>query len=184
MNTRVGTKVFVFVFSWKFSRKLNFRFREIFVKKIRNFRESFRETFRENSEMKRHYNIYEVKFFFLLFTSKKSAYYNFFVMPKQFLKILKRQCHEIYAPRFLKSNSTPWVPASQAKAFWNSASNSPRYDRFSHAKIVHAVKIFCYVAPLNLYIFCGGAGQFGNMHHAWDVNDTACILKNLNIFAN
>jgi hypothetical protein len=80
--TRVGTKVVVFVISRKFSRKLTFRFREIFVTKIRNFCKSFRE----NSEIKRHYYNYELKFCFLLFTSKKSANI-FFVMPKQFLKI-------------------------------------------------------------------------------------------------
>jgi hypothetical protein len=40
---------------------------------------------------------------------------------------------------FFPSNNTPWAPDSRAKAFLNSASNSPRYDRFSNAKIVHAV---------------------------------------------
>jgi hypothetical protein len=39
--SRVGTKVFVFVFSQKFSRKVTLRFREIFVTKIWNFCESF-----------------------------------------------------------------------------------------------------------------------------------------------
>jgi hypothetical protein len=61
------------------------------------------------------------------------------------------------------SNNTPWAPDSRAKAFFNSAPNSPKYDRFSNAKIVHAVsltlKMFCYVAPLNLYVFRGDVGQ-------------------------
>jgi hypothetical protein len=39
------------------------------------------------------------------------------------------------------SNNPPWARDSRAKAFLNSASNSPRYDRFSDAKIVHAVSI-------------------------------------------
>jgi hypothetical protein len=33
---------------------------------------------------------------------------------------------------------TLWAPDSRA-AFFNSSSNSPRYDRFSNVKIVHAV---------------------------------------------
>jgi hypothetical protein len=52
------------------------------------------------------------------------------------------------------------APDSRAKAFLNSASNLPRYDRFSNAKIVHAVsmtphaqKYYFTVAPLNLPIF-------------------------------
>jgi hypothetical protein len=40
---------------------------------------------------------------------------------------------------FFSSNNTPWAPDSRAKSFLNSASNSQRYDRFSNAKIVHAV---------------------------------------------
>jgi hypothetical protein len=75
---------------------------------------------------------------------------------------LKGQCHEIFDPRFFSSNKTPWAPDSQAKAFLNSASNWPRYDGFSNAKIVHAVSmtpharnffVMYRVAPLNLYIF-------------------------------
>jgi hypothetical protein len=72
---------------------------------------------------------------------------------------LKGQCHEIFDPRFFSSKNTPWAPDSQAKAFLNSASNSPRYDRFSIAKIVlavsltpHARKIFVRY-PLYIYIF-------------------------------
>jgi hypothetical protein len=49
--------------------------------------------------------------------------------------ILKGQCHEIFDPRFFSSNNTPWAPDSEAKAFLNSVTNSPRYDRFSNAKI-------------------------------------------------
>jgi hypothetical protein len=54
---------------------------------------------------------------------------------------LQGQCHEIFDPRCFSSNNTPWAPDSRAKAFLNSASNSPRYDRFSIAKIVHAVSM-------------------------------------------
>jgi hypothetical protein len=36
---------------------------------------------------------------------------------------------------FFSSNYTLWAPDSRAKSFLNSASNSPRYDRFSEAKI-------------------------------------------------
>jgi hypothetical protein len=75
---RVGTKVFVF--SRKFSRKLTFRFRAIFVMKLRNFRESFREN-----------NNHELKFCFLLFTNKKSAKF-IFCYAKTILKI---QCLNI-----------------------------------------------------------------------------------------
>jgi hypothetical protein len=46
--------------------------------------------------------------------------------------LLKGQCHEIFDPRFFSSNNTP---------FLNSASKSPRYDRCSNAKIVHAVSM-------------------------------------------
>jgi hypothetical protein len=63
------------------------------------------------------------------------------VTNKQLLFILKGQWHEIFDPRFISSNNTPWAPDSRAKAFSNSASNSPRYDRFSNAKIVHAVSM-------------------------------------------
>jgi hypothetical protein len=44
-----------------------------------------------------------------------------------------------FRPSVFSSNNTPRAPDSQAKAFLNSASNSPMYDRFSNAKIVHAV---------------------------------------------
>jgi hypothetical protein len=54
---------------------------------------------------------------------------------------LKGLCHEIFDPRCFSSNNTPWAPDSRAKAFWNSASNSPRHDRFSNAKIVHVVSM-------------------------------------------
>jgi hypothetical protein len=54
---------------------------------------------------------------------------------------LKGQRHEIFDSRFFLSNNTPWAPDSQAKAFLNSASNSPRYDQFSNTKIVHAVSM-------------------------------------------
>jgi hypothetical protein len=54
---------------------------------------------------------------------------------------LKGPCHEIFDPRFFSSNNTPWAPDSRTKAFLNSASNSPRYDRFSNAKIVHTVSM-------------------------------------------
>jgi hypothetical protein len=39
----------------------------------------------------------------------------------------------------------PWGSDSKGEAFFHSVSNSPRHDRFSDAKIVHAVslKIFC-----------------------------------------
>jgi hypothetical protein len=47
---------------------------------------------------------------------------------------LKGQCHEIFGPRFFSSNNTPWAPDSRAKAFLNSDSNSPRYDRFKTQK--------------------------------------------------
>jgi hypothetical protein len=64
----------------------------------------------------------------------------YFLLCKNNLKkystgILKEQFQEIFDPRFFSSNYTPWAPDSQAKAFLNSASNSPRYDRFSNAKI-------------------------------------------------
>jgi hypothetical protein len=161
------------------------------------------------------------------------------------LEALKGKCHEIFDPRFFSSNNTPWAPDSRAKAFLNSASNSPRYNRFSNAKIVHAVSmnphascmqchwprmhhacsvndltytvhavslkphaffIFCIASPfciwfsllevdLKLYGACGGNDntctcamyircQWHCMHRSCGVNDTACILKNSNIFAN
>jgi hypothetical protein len=53
----------------------------------------------------------------------------------------KGQCHEIFDLRFFSSINIPWAPDSRAKAFLNSASNSPRYDQFSNAKIVHAVSM-------------------------------------------
>jgi hypothetical protein len=70
--------------------------------------------------------------------------------------LLKGQCHEIFDLRFFSSNNTPWALNSRAKALLNSASNSPRYDRFSNAKIVHdtaCTTIFCQLAPLKFYIF-------------------------------
>jgi hypothetical protein len=54
---------------------------------------------------------------------------------------LKGQCQEIFDLRVFSSNNTPWAPDSRAKAFLNFSSNSPRYDRFSNAKIVHAVSM-------------------------------------------
>jgi hypothetical protein len=75
---------------------------------------------------------------------------------------LKGQCHEIFDLRFFSSNKTPWAPDSWAKAFLNSASNSPRYDRFSNRKNSACgvndnacTKIVCKVSPLNLFIFSG-----------------------------
>jgi hypothetical protein len=56
------------------------------------------------------------------------------------IAILKGQCHKIFDPRFFSSNNTSWAPDSRAKAFLNSASNSPRYDGLSNTKIVHAVR--------------------------------------------
>jgi hypothetical protein len=52
------------------------------------------------------------------------------------LKTLKGQCHEIFDLRFFHQTipPPPWAPDSRAKAFLNSASNSPRFDRFSNAK--------------------------------------------------
>jgi hypothetical protein len=35
------------------------------------------------------------------------------------ISILKGQCHEIFDPRFLSSNNTPWTSDSWAKAFLN-----------------------------------------------------------------
>jgi hypothetical protein len=58
---RVGTKVFVF--SRKFSRKLTFRFCEIFVTKIRNFH--------ENSEMKSPLQHLWTKILFLIIPKQK-----------------------------------------------------------------------------------------------------------------
>jgi hypothetical protein len=46
----------------------------------------------------------------------------------------KSQCHEIFDSRFFPSNNTPWAFDSRGKAFLNSASNSPRYDRFRTQK--------------------------------------------------
>jgi hypothetical protein len=43
---------------------------------------------------------------------------------------LKEQCHEIFDLRFFHQSNAPWAPDSRSKAFLNSASNSPRYDRF------------------------------------------------------
>jgi hypothetical protein len=56
---------------------------------------------------------------------------------------VKGQCHKFFFDiRFFSSNNnTPWDPDSQAKAFLNSASNSPRYDRYLNAKIVHVVSM-------------------------------------------
>jgi hypothetical protein len=49
---------------------------------------------------------------------------------------IKGQCHEIFDLLFFNLGTD-----SRAKAFLNSASNSPRYDQFSNAKIVHAVSM-------------------------------------------
>jgi hypothetical protein len=51
------------------------------------------------------------------------------------VSFLKGQCHESFDLRFFSHPTTP----PGAKAFFNSTSNSPRYDRFSNAKILHAV---------------------------------------------
>jgi hypothetical protein len=53
--------------------------------------------------------------------------------------MLKGQCHEIFDPRFFFHQTMP--PGLMIHAFLNSSSNSPRYDRFSNAKIVHAVSM-------------------------------------------
>jgi hypothetical protein len=46
-----------------------------------------------------------------------------------------------FRPSVFSSNNTPLAPDSRARVFLNSASNSSRYDRFSNAKIVHAVSM-------------------------------------------
>jgi hypothetical protein len=110
------------------------------------------------------------------------------------------------------SNNTTWAHDSRAEAFLNSASNSPRNDQFLNTKIMHAVSMTPHaqtffvtctvmqVASLNLYIFSGGVGKFGNMflidipfkgwqgrsnfslivhavsNFACGVNDTACTM--------
>jgi hypothetical protein len=83
VETRVGTKGLVFFFSRKFSRKLTFRFREIFVTKKRNFRESIRENFsrklRDEKALKRLWT----KILFLIIHKQKICIY-FFVLSKQF----------------------------------------------------------------------------------------------------
>jgi hypothetical protein len=48
---------------------------------------------------------------------------------------LKGQCHEIFDLWFFHQTIPP-----DSKAFLNSASNSPRYDRFSDTKIVNFLK--------------------------------------------
>jgi hypothetical protein len=61
-------------------------------------------------------------------------------------KILKGPVSRDFQPSVFSSKNTPWAPDSRAKVFLNSASNSPRYYRFSNAKIVsmtpHAGKFF------------------------------------------
>jgi hypothetical protein len=96
--TRVGTKVFVFVFFAKVFAKTHFSFsRNICDENTKLSRKFSQKLFRENSEMKRHYSIYELKFFFWLFTSKKPVYY-FFLWQNNFKKysILKGKCQEIF----------------------------------------------------------------------------------------
>jgi hypothetical protein len=73
--------------------------------------------------------------------------------------MLKGQCHEIFDTRFFSSNNTSWAPDSRAKAFLNSASNLPRYDRFLNAKILWLGSPFKFI-----YFFSGWVGQFGNIY--------------------
>jgi hypothetical protein len=102
------------------------------------------------------------------------------------------------------SNNTPWAPDSWAKTVLNFASNLPRYDRFSNAKIVHVSLTFCIGSHFKFIYFFRvgvGVGQLGNIYmfltdipikgcqgrsnrssivhavsyFAYGVNDTACI---------
>jgi hypothetical protein len=54
---------------------------------------------------------------------------------------------------FFHQTIPPGPPDSRAKAFLNSASNSPRYDRFSNAKIVHALSRTPHAFKKNSNIF-------------------------------
>jgi hypothetical protein len=59
-----------------------------------------------------------------------------------FIFIFKGTVSRDFRPSaFFIKQYTPWAPDSRAKALLNYASNSPRYDRFSKAKIVHAVSM-------------------------------------------
>jgi hypothetical protein len=62
---------------------------------------------------------------------------------------------------FFSSNNIPWAPHSQAKAFLNSDSNSPRYDRF--------------LRPTCIYFWSGGVGQFENIQFLIDIARAECI---------
>jgi hypothetical protein len=78
------------------------------------------------------------KIFFKLKNAAQNFSANFFVSGVFYKNVifnvlLKGQCHEIFDLRFFSLNNTPCSPHSRAKAFLNSASNSPRYDRFSDA---------------------------------------------------
>jgi hypothetical protein len=64
-----------------------------------------------------------------------------------------------FRPSVFFHQTIPSVPPdSRAKAFLKSASNSPRYDRFSNTKIVHAVSM----TPHALCMWC----QWYRMYHA------------------
>jgi hypothetical protein len=55
----------------------------------------------------------------------------------QIFVALKGTVSRDFRPSVFFIKQYPQAPDSRAKAFLNSASNSPRYDRFSTAKIVH-----------------------------------------------
>jgi hypothetical protein len=57
------------------------------------------------------------------------------------IRFLKGQCHEIFDPFFHQTIHPGPLIQGLNKAFLNSASNSPRDDRFSDAKIVHVVSM-------------------------------------------
>jgi hypothetical protein len=72
------------------------------------------------------------------------------------------------------SNNIPWAPDSRAKVFFllYSISNSPKYDRFSDAKIVQVVSMTSHArnfillgSPFKFKNFCSyWVGQFGNRY--------------------
>jgi hypothetical protein len=89
------------------------------------------------------------------------------------LSFLKGQCHESFNLWFFfSSNNTPWDPDSRTKDFFNSASNSPGYHRFSNAKIVYRKheNFLLGGSPFKFTYFCiGGKVQFAKIYFLIDI---------------
>jgi hypothetical protein len=136
---RVRTKVFFFVFLRKFSWKLTFAFSRNICDENTKLSRKFPRKLRDEKALQHLWTI----ILFLIIHKQKICILYFLLCQNNFEKysILKGQLHEIFDPWFCSSNNTIQAPDSQAKAFLNSFSNSPRYDRFSNAKIMHAVSM-------------------------------------------